>query len=255
MINRKRYCIANFKMNLGFQSGIMNYFSDLNNSSVRNNSSVDIIISPPFTVLNQSIALSEISKIDIDIAAQNVNDNDSGAFTGEVSVRMLADCGIGHVIVGHSERRAYFNESNKEINKKNQILIKSGITPIFCIGETLDQRQNNLTKITLKEQLTKGLNGIQNKEIIIAYEPVWAIGTGKTATSEMIIEAHQMIRNILNDIGFDGEKISILYGGSVNRNNAKELIGLEGVDGFLIGGASLDAKHFCDIYKFIEESV
>ena len=110
-------------------------------------------------------------------------------------------------------------------------------------------------KATLKEQLTKGVNGIRGKNVILAYEPVWAIGTGETATSEIIQEAHQMIRNILNDIGFDGEKISILYGGSVNRNNAEELIRLEGVDGFLIGGASLDAEHFYDIYKFIEESI
>ena len=255
MINRKKYCIANFKMNLGSQSEITMYFSDLNNSNINNNSAIAIIISPPFTALNQSIALSKISKTHIKIAAQNVNDNNSGAFTGEVSAGMLIDCGIKHVIVGHSERRAYFNETNEQVNKKNQILIRSGISPIFCIGETLEQRQNNLMKVTLQEQLSKGLDEIENKGIIIAYEPVWAIGTGKTATSKMIIEAHQMIRNILNDIGFDGEKISILYGGSVNRNNAKELIELEGVDGFLIGGASLDAKHFYDIYKFIEESI
>ena len=107
-------------------------------------------------------------------------------------------------------------------------------------------------KATLKEQLTKGLNGIRGENIILAYEPVWAIGTGETATYAIIVEAHCMIRNILNDIGFDGEKISILYGGSVNRNNANELIALNDVDGFLIGGASLDVKHFYDIYKIIK---
>ena len=255
MKNRIKYCIANFKMNLGTQSDIMKYFSDLNNCDIRTNKSVGIIISPPFTTLSQSIALSEVSKAHVEIAAQNVNDHNSGAFTGEVSVDMLKDCGIDYVIVGHSERRAYFNETNNQINKKNQKLIRNSICPIFCIGETLEQRNDGLIEETLKNQIIKGLDKLENKKIILAYEPVWAIGTGETATPEIIIEAHQMIRNILNDIGFDGQKISILYGGSVNRNNAKELIALVDVDGFLVGGASLDVNHFYDIYKFIEESV
>ena len=255
MKNRIKYCIANLKMNLGTQSDIMKYFSNLNNCDISTNESVGIIISPPFTTLSQSITLSEVSKAHIEIAAQNVNDHDSGAFTGEVSVEMLKDYGIGYVIVGHSERRAYFNETNDQINKKNKNLIKNNMCPIFCVGETLEQRNNALIEKTLKNQIIKGLDKLESKEIILAYEPVWAIGTGQTATSEIITEAHQMIRNILNDIGFDGQKISILYGGSVNRNNAKELIALADVDGFLIGGASLDANHFYDIYKFIEESV
>ena len=255
MKNRTKYCIANFKMNLGAQSDIMKYFSDLNNYDISNNKSLGIIISPPFTTLSQSIALSEVSEIHIEIAAQNVSDHNSGAFTGEISVDMLKDYGIDYVIVGHSERRTYFNETNNQINKKNQKLIRNNMCPIFCIGETLEQRNDGLIEKTLKNQIIKGLDKLEAKEIILAYEPVWAIGTGETATLEIIIEAHQMIRNILNDIGFDGQKISILYGGSVNRNNAKELIALADVDGFLIGGASLDAKHFCDIYKFIEESV
>ena len=131
---------------------------------------------------------------------------------------------------------------------------KHNLNSILCVGETLDQRNNNEVKKTLKNQLSRCLQSIKS-QVIIAYEPVWAIGTGETANSEIITETHQMIRNILNDIGFDGQKISILYGGSVNRNNAKELIALADVDGFLIGGASLDVNHFYDIYKFIEESV
>ena len=167
---------------------------------------------------------------------------------------MLKDCGINYAIVGHSERRAHFNETNKQINNKNKILISNAITPIFCIGETLEERNNGLIEKTLTNQIVNGLNAINNN-IILAYEPVWAIGTGKTATPDIIIKTHLLIRNILNDIGFDGKKISILYGGSVNRNNAKELIKLNDVDGFLIGGASLDAGHFFDIYKIIEENI
>jgi len=254
MKNRIKYCIANFKMNLGTQTDIMRYFTVLNNSKITDNTQTEIIISPPFTVLNQAIMLTQVSTTNIEIASQNVNDNDSGAFTGEISVEMLKDCGINYAIVGHSERRAHFNETNKQINNKNKILISNAITPIFCIGETLEERNNGLIEKTLTNQIVNGLNAINNN-IILAYEPVWAIGTGETATSEIIVEAHQIIRNILNDIGFDGEKISILYGGSVNRNNAKELINLNDVDGFLIGGASLDAEHFFDIHKIIEENI
>ena len=133
------------------------------------------------------------------------------------------------------------------------LIKKRKLNVIFCIGETLEQRNNNLIEETLKRQISKGLHKLSDKEIILAYEPVWAIGTGETATSKIIMETHQMIRNILNDIGFDGQKISILYGGSVNRSNAKTLIYLNDVDGFLIGGASLDVHHFYDIYKIIEE--
>jgi len=132
----------------------------------------------------------------------------------------------------------------------------NNLTPILCIGETLETRENNLIEDFIEKQLTISLDGISiNENIIIAYEPIWAIGSGKTATPKIVTQVHIMIRKILNDIGFDGENVSILYGGSVNRNNAKELISLDEVDGFLIGGASLDAKHFFDIYNFVEESV
>ncbi len=255
MKNRIKYCIANFKMNLGTQSDLMNYFTVLNNCKITDNSKIKTIIAPPFTVLNQAIVLSEVSSKNIEIGAQNINDNEYGAFTGEISVEMLKDCGINYVIVGHSERRFYFHETNEEVNKKLNLAINNDLSPIFCIGETLEEREGDLTEQILKKQLTKGLSNIKSNNIIIAYEPVWAIGTGKTATSDMILKTHMLIRNILNDIGFDGEKISILYGGSVNRNNAEESIKLKGVDGFLIGGASLNAKHFYDIYKFIEESI
>jgi len=205
-----------------------------------------LVVCPPFTSLTKS-------RDKILIGSQNINSNESGAYTGEISSEMIKNIGAEYVILGHSERREYFKETNQEINKKVAIALKYKLKPILCIGETLVQRKNNEVEKTLKNQLSKSLENVKS-DIIVAYEPVWAIGTGETATAEIIIEAHQIIRKILNDIGFDGQKISILYGGSVNRNNARELIALNGVDGFLIGGASLDVDHLYDIYKFIEES-
>ena len=243
-MSRKLYCIANFKMNKNRSETIT--FLDQLNSLVEIKPKTRLVVCPPFTSLAKSTNK-------IFIGSQNINSNESGAYTGEISSEMIKDIGVDYVILGHSERREYFKESDKEVNKKLRITLKYDLKPILCIGETLDQRKNNLVEKTLKKQLVESLYNIKSN-VIIAYEPVWAIGTGETATSEIIIEAHQIIRKILNDIGFDGQKISILYGGSVNRNNAKGLISLDDVDGFLIGGASLDVNHFYDIFKFIEES-
>ena len=243
-MSRNLYCIANFKMNKNrFET--INFLDELN-SLVDIKSKTRLVVCPPFTSLIKS-------RNKISIGSQNINSNESGAYTGEISSEMIKDIGVDYVILGHSERREYFKESDKEVNKKLKVALKYNLKPILCIGETLDQRKDNLVEKTLKKQLVESLQNIKSN-LIIAYEPVWAIGTGETATSEIIIEAHQVIRKILNDIGFDGQKISILYGGSVNRNNAKSLIALDDVDGFLIGGASLDVDHFHDIYKFIEES-
>ena len=244
MINRKKYCIANFKMNKNRSETII--FLDQLNSFLSTEPKTELIVCPPFTALTES-------QYKISIGSQNVNSNKSGAYTGEISSEMIKDIGVKYVILGHSERREYFKESDKEINQKLKITLKYDLNPILCVGETLEERKENLIEKKIKKQLTECLQNIKSN-LIIAYEPVWAIGTGETATSEIITEAHQLIRKILNDIGFDGQKISILYGGSVNRNNAKELITLDDVDGFLIGGASLDVGHFYDIYKFIEES-
>jgi len=243
-MSRDLYCIANFKMNKN-RSETINFLDQLNRL-VPIKPKTRLVICPPFTSLTKS-------RNKISIGSQNINSNESGAYTGEISPEMIKDIGVEHVILGHSERREYFKESDKEVNKKLKVALKYNLKPILCIGETLDQRKDNLVEKTLKKQLSESLQNIKSN-VIIAYEPVWAIGTGETATSEIIIEAHQVIRKILNDIGFDGQKISILYGGSVNRNNAKSLIALDDVDGFLIGGASLDVDHFHDIYKFIEES-
>ena len=256
MINRQKYCVANFKMNKTiFETD--QYIKKFLQLSFYNEKSLDlrekcrIVICPPFTSLNFKNKYS--FRTGLYSGAQNINCNKLGAFTGEISAQIVYEAGARYVILGHSERRNHFNETNEEIKKKISLCYKNLLRPILCIGESLDQRKNNKVEKILRTQLSESLK-LENC-LIIAYEPIWAIGTGETATSKIITETHQMIRKILNDIGFDGQKISILYGGSVNRNNAQELISLEDVDGFLIGSASLDHEHFYDIYKFIEESV
>jgi len=276
MINRRRYCIANFKMHKTAIE-VLVYINRLWHGGAGGLDNYSVILCPSFTALaglknkgledfdNQKYwdevngSQMLIGKGYPQLCAQNMHYEDEGAFTGEISAKMIRDIGARFVLLGHSERRQYFNETNEDINLKMIAALTGGgdpkdkLKPILCIGESLKERKSNLVETTLRKQLSKCLQNVDSN-VIIAYEPVWAIGTGETATSEIITEAHQMIRNILNDIGFDGQKISILYGGSVNRNNAKELIALDDVDGFLIGGASLDVKHFCDIYKFIKES-
>ena len=252
MINRSKYCVANFKMNktLSESKEYMNLFNNFLNENNLSNNITNRVICPSYVCLNKDIFNS------VALGSQNINENDSGAFTGEISAKMLKEQGVDYVILGHSERRDYFKESNSQVNQKIHTSLFNNLTPILCVGETLETRENNLIEDFIEKQLTISLDGISiNENIIIAYEPIWAIGSGKTATPKIVTQVHIMIRKILNDIGFDGENVSILYGGSVNRNNAKELISLDEVDGFLIGGASLDAKHFFDIYNFVEESV
>ena len=265
---RDLYCIANFKMNMKMID-VINYFVNLHKmhkEQLPSDSDYDlskVVICPSFSTLaaygavignliNKGDFFDEGDSVAL-LGAQNINANNSGAYTGEISSEMLKDHSVTHVILGHSERRQYFFENDAQINKKMIQTLREGLIPILCIGETLSDREEGITEKILEKQLKDCLLNIKDDNFIIAYEPVWAIGTGKNAESLTIIEAHQIIRNILNDIGFDGEKISILYGGSVNRNNARDLIALKDVDGFLVGGASLDIEHFYDIYKIIEE--
>ena len=246
-MTRKLFCIANFKMNKNrFEtSSYLDKLAILNKVKPQTN----LIVCPSYTSLSKSVN-------NISLGVQNINSNSNGAYTGEISAQMVCDLDVEYVILGHSERREYYNENDRDVNKKIELALKYDLNPILCIGENLNQRKDNKVFKILEQQISTSLYEINNKSnIIIAYEPVWAIGTGETATVDIITETHKMIRNILNDIGFDGEKISILYGGSVNRNNAKDLIALNDVDGFLIGGASLDVNHFYDIFKFIEESI
>ncbi len=209
---------------------------------------VSVIFAPPFTGL-----------FDMDLtppfysAAQNCHWEEKGAFTGEISVSMIQECGAEFVILGHSERRHVFGESDDWINRKVKAVLAGDLKPILCVGETLDQREAGQTELVLKSQLEQGLASMDSlKEIVIAYEPVWAIGTGVTANNEQVESAHTSVRKILKELYPESNNIHVLYGGSVKPGNAEELIQVPGVNGFLIGGASLDVESFTSITRTVE---
>lgn len=226
-------------------------------SSIKNtiggNNDVDIVIAPVFTAL---AAVTEVcSGSTIMVAAQNCHCIDSGAFTGEVSAPLLADVGCSHVIIGHSERRQLFGETDHFINAKSHAALKAGLTAIICVGETLTERESGDLFDVITRQTTLALNEItatNTEHIVIAYEPVWAIGTGKTATSEEAAEVHAFIRGILTGLyGQDiANSIRIIYGGSVKPNSIGELMAEPDIDGALVGGASLTASDFCAIVNY-----
>ena len=215
-------------------------------------SEAEIVLAPPFT------ALSEVKKVledsSVQLAAQNLVWEEKGAFTGEVSAPLLKDAGCQYVIIGHSERRQYFGETDSGVNKKIQATLKSGVFPILCIGETLAERESGETMDVISRQIQGGLEGIgagDFKSIVIAYEPVWAIGTGKTATAGQAEEVHSHIREKLAlryGIGPAGCAI-ILYGGSVKPASSFALLSEKNIDGFLVGGASLEAESFIQITR------
>lgn len=217
-------------------------------------SETEIVVAPPFTAINKIAELLKESFIGV--AGQNLHWEEKGAFTGEVSASMLKDAGADYVIIGHSERRQYFGETDQTVNKKIKAALKHSLTPIVCVGETLEEREANKVAEIIKTQISAGLEALANEEaekLVIAYEPVWAIGTGKTATAEQAEEVHVMIRNLLN-AQFNStiaKKIKILYGGSVKPSNSKELLAYENIDGALVGGASLKAEDFIGIIKSI----
>ncbi len=209
-----------------------------------------ILVCPPATALSSVGA--ELKGSNISLGAQNMHFEENGAFTGEISAGMLKEIGVEYVILGHSERRHVFEEDDSLINKKVKTAISSGLKPILCVGETLEERENGRMEDVVSTQLSDGLGGIEDiKNLVIAYEPVWAIGTGKTATPSQAEEVHVLIRKVLGAIFDDeiSEGISILYGGSVKPGNIKELISQDNIDGVLVGGASLDAKSFSEIVK------
>jgi triosephosphate isomerase len=213
---------------------------------------VDIVICPPFVDLVEVADM--LHESNIGLGAQNCYWEEEGAYTGEVSVPMIKSAGCEYVIIGHSERRKLFNETDETVNKKIKVAIDGGLVPIFCVGETLEQRESGKTIDVVKEQVTEGLKGFDEKYIdsmIIAYEPVWAIGTGKTATPDQAQEVHAMIRGLLAGLYSDAlsESKRILYGGSVKPGNIEDLMNEKDIDGGLIGGASLKAESFADIIK------
>ena len=247
---RKLIIAGNWKMNKTVAEALT-LVSDLKRdlAGVRE---VDVVVCPPFT------ALSEVSKAILDssikLGAQNMSENNFGAFTGETCAGMLKEFSVRYVILGHSERRQFQKESDALIAKKALAAHAASLKPIVCVGETLAEREGNLTEKVLETQVRgslAGLTGEQMLETVIAYEPVWAIGTGKTATTQQAQDAHAFIRSLLVKI-FDeavARKVRIQYGGSVKPNNAKELMSQPDVDGALVGGASLEARSFADIIK------
>ena len=231
--------VANWKLN-GSSTFASNYFENIQSNQLAQKTNC-LIICPPVPYIN------EINSDNLYKGAQDCSIHLEGAFTGEISARILKDIGCQFCIVGHSERRNFFNDQNDSILKKINNCINCNIIPILCIGENLTQKKENLTKEILKDQLLKGLpKNINLENIIIAYEPIWSIGTGVMPKAEEISEIHMYIKNsILGDRG-----VKILYGGSVKANNYKELIHLTGVDGLLVGGASINLDEFNKIIEF-----
>lgn len=247
---RRPFIAANWKMNKTIsetQEFIYNFIPE-----VKDTSDVDIVLAPPFTSLR--IAAEKLEGTNVTLAAQDVFYEEKGAYTGEVSPLMLIDIGCKYVIVGHSERRQYFNETDEIVNKKIKAAKKAGLGIIFCIGESLKEREAGKTFDVLQREIEKGLNGIGPEDIVVAYEPIWAIGTGKTATSEQAQEAHACIRKRLNILyGNKADNFCIIYGGSVTPENVDSLMACKDVDGALVGGASLKVDSLIRIVKFRKE--
>lgn len=246
---------GNWKMHMTPQEGYS--FVEECRKLLLNIEGVNIIFSPPFTALFNIKSLLNVPSLSL--AAQNCHYEDKGAFTGEISISMLEACGVDYVIIGHSERRHVFNEPEEWINAKVKAVLNSKMLPILCIGETLEQRQAGDTEKVLRDQLVAGLADVSAEEmdrIVVAYEPVWAIGTGVTASVDQASEAHQVVRLVLSDLFTDAvaRNTAILYGGSVKSDNAAELIQAPGVDGFLIGGASLKVDSFTSIAQLVQEN-
>jgi triosephosphate isomerase (TIM) len=220
---------------------------------VANSKHCDIVVAPPFTALD--VAAKAARGSSVAIAAQNVHGQKEGAFTGEICAPMIVEVGCTAVIIGHSERRQYYNESDESVHRKTKAALEQGLTPIVCVGEILSEREGNLTEAVLKRQFEGGLGALTPDEfsrILLAYEPVWAIGTGKTATPELAAQAHRYLRELASArFSFEAASaLRILYGGSVKPDNIKGLMAQAEIDGALVGGASLDPKSFASIVNY-----
>ena len=252
MSKKKSFCIANWKMNKNLDESNQ-FLNDILSKDLTISNS-KLIICPSFLSL-ESISSSNL-KNSIDLGSQNVSYKDKGSLTGEISVSMLENINCNWTIIGHSERRQYFFESNNLIAKKMKLVLESTLSPILCIGETLEERNNGLTEEVLHNQIKTAFseinsNNMLEKDILIAYEPVWAIGTGVSADIETISNNISIIKNIANNYIINNCNIYLLYGGSVNERNATEIFSINYLNGFLIGTSSLDVDTFYNIYKQI----
>lgn len=247
---RKNIIAGNWKMNFSasetrkFLSSLLPKVKD---------AKCEIVVCPPFTSLESAKEILKGSNVKL--GAQNIHFEEKGAFTGEISSDMLKDLDVSYVILGHSERRTYFNEKDEDINKKIFTCLKHGFTPILCVGETLEERESGNMENVLKNQLKKDFSNVSKEDcekVVIAYEPIWAIGTGKTATSQEADDTIGFIRSVLKDIYDEkvSENVVILYGGSVKPTTIKEQMSMKNIDGALVGGASLVENDFEMIVKF-----
>jgi triosephosphate isomerase len=252
----RRFLIAgNWKMN-GGPYDAAELLEGLKANKADVDEKVDVLVCPPFVSIG--MAVNYLHDTDIQVGAQNIHFEENGAYTGEISGSMLAESGCNFVIVGHSERRQYFGETNETVNKRAKKALEHKLAPVICVGESLEQRKTNEHFDLVKEQIKAALNNISDEEamdVVIAYEPIWAIGTGETASPEQAQEMHKYIREVLAGIYSQevAEKINVLYGGSMKPANAQELLSQPDVDGGLIGGASLDADSFSEIITIAEE--
>jgi triosephosphate isomerase len=253
MSRRKPFIAGNWKMNLNLRESVelVRAVAD----EARDLKGVDVLVAPPFTSIPR--VKEAIGEDRIFLAAQNMHWEAHGAFTGEISPLMIVEAGCTHVILGHSERRSLFGETDEMIDRKAESAYKFGLTPIICIGETLEQREKDRTAEVIEGQLRGSLKNFRDKKALpaatlLAYEPVWAIGTGRTATPEQAQEVHLQIRKWLAGEfgGNTAEEIRLLYGGSVKPDNIKDLMSMPDVDGVLVGGASLKTSSFVPIVRF-----
>ncbi len=250
---RQKIVAGNWKMNLEYNEGLAIFSEVINMVNDEVTGPQTAIVCCPYTYLH---SLSQLVKghSKISVGAQNCHQEEAGAFTGEISAKMIRSVGAQYVILGHSERRQYFGESNELLAKKTNVVLVNSLKPIFCIGEMLDEREGNRFFEVIKSQLSEGLFHLQKEQfaqVVVAYEPVWAIGTGKTASSAQAQEIHTFIRQeIATKYGQEAaDETTILYGGSCNTKNAHELFSQPDIDGGLIGGASLKSRDFVDIIK------
>lgn len=247
---RKQIIAGNWKMHKSLEDA-KEFVSDFN-TKLTKSTNTEVIIFPPFPYIPTLV--HEIENNKFSIGAQNVHQEESGAFTGEVSPTMLKSIGATYAIIGHSERRMYYGETDELVNKKIHAAFKSDITPILCVGESLEQREQNEIEKVIKTQINQALYDLSDYQVgrlIIAYEPIWAIGTGKTATSEQANEACRLIRLVVAKFSSieASEKVVIQYGGSVKPDNIKELLSQSDIDGALVGGASLEVDSFVEMIR------
>lgn len=247
---RKRVIAGNWKMNKTLTEATQ--FVEEVVKSIPADEKVEAIVCAPFPHLASLVGKTKGTNLKI--SSQNMHFEDNGAFTGEVSPVMLKDLGVTHVVIGHSERREYFAETDETVNKKTHAAFNHGLTPIVCVGETLEQREANETMSLVETQVKKALEGLTNDQVaqtIIAYEPVWAIGTGKTASNEDANEVCAHIRNVVKSLTNEAtaEAVVIQYGGSVKPSNVDELLAQSDIDGALVGGASLEADSFLQLVE------